>query len=310
MAEPPQSVAEIRVRRALAHHPAVRDLADGPLVAVHGGLGNDAWSAEHNGVRCFVRLGAAGAAEFGVDRGAECALLGAVAAAGFAPGVIACDAETGLLVTDFVEGRSWSVEDAGREANLRRIGALLRRLHAHEIPRHLRTVSFEQQAAGLGARLAGLVDDRACDVALRDRAQPVFARLAGRPPSRTVCHNDVHHLNVIDTGSRLWLVDWEYGGLGDPLFDLASVLCQHELDEHRKSVFLDAYGLGGDERGTALADACWVFDYVQWLWYRLWLQDHRDPEGTGAARRNRLALRFLRCNNGALDAGKGDAWPG
>ena len=310
MAEPPQSVAEISVRRALARHPAVRDLADRPLAAVHGGLGNDAWSAERNGARCFVRLGAADAAQFGVDRGAECLLLGAVAAAGFAPDVIACDAATGLLVTDFVHGRSWSVEDAGREANLRRIGALLRRLHAHEIPRHLRTVSFEQQAARLGARLADLVDGRAGDGTLRDRAEQVFARLAGRPPSHTVCHNDVHHLNVIDTGSRLWLVDWEYGGLGDPLFDLASFLCQHELDEHQKSVFLDAYGLGRDERGTTLADACWAFDYVQWLWYRLWLQDDRDPEGTGAARRNRLALRLLRCNNGTLDAGKGDAWPG
>src|SRR5205823_3331421 len=50
-------------------------------------------------------------------------------------------------------------------------------------------------------------------------------RLAGRvrPFTPTLCHNDLLAANILDDGRRIWLVDWEYAGVGHPLFDLAGV---------------------------------------------------------------------------------------
>jgi thiamine kinase-like enzyme len=294
---------EAAVRAALAHHPVLRALADVPLTVVNGGLGNHAWLAERKGQRLFVRLGAMRSAEFGIDRVSECALLHIVAAAGLAPPLVACDPAAGLLVTQFVDGAPWTAEDAGSESNLRRIGALLRRLHELPVPQRLLPVSFARQAAHLATQLATAGVPDPSDVPLRGRARNVFARLAQRAPRRTICHNDLHHLNVIDDGAHLWLVDWEYGGQGDAVFDLAGFLCQQELSELQRSAFLDAYGVIAEEEQAALEDACWAFDYVQWLWYRLWSRDRPDPGEVYARRVGRLAHRLLRCNNGALDAG-------
>lgn len=296
---------EAVVRATLARHPLLRELAEAPLAVVGGGLGNHAWVAEREGARLFVRLGAQRAADLGINRRTECAVLRVVAAAELAPPLVACDPATGLLVTRFVEGGPWTPRDAVRASNLRRIGALLRQLHDLPVPKRLPAVDFARQAAHLATQLAnaGLADP--ADAPLRDRARAVFARLARRAPRRTICHNDLHHLNVLDDGTHLWLVDWEYGGRGDPLFDLAGYLCQQALDARQRAAFLDAYGAIAQDEVAALGDACWAFDYVQWLWYRLWRSGRPETRASQARRVGRLAQRLLRCNNAAFDARSG-----
>ena len=42
-------------------------------------------------------------------------------------------------------------------------------------------------------------------------------------------HNDLLAANLIDDGSRLWLVDWEYAGFNSPLFDLGGLASNNEL---------------------------------------------------------------------------------
>ena len=61
-------------------------------------------------------------------------------------------------------------------------------------------------------------------------------------PFRPVlCHNDMLPANLIDDGSRLWLLDWEYAGAGHPLFDLAHVSTANSLSLEQQSALLDAY---------------------------------------------------------------------
>jgi thiamine kinase-like enzyme len=51
--------------------------------------------------------------------------------------------------------------------------------------------------------------------------------------------------NFIAAGRRLWIVDWEYAGMGDPAFDLANFAVNNGLDEPGDAELLEAYG-GGD----------------------------------------------------------------
>ena len=283
---------EQAVRALLAADPATRGLADLPLEPLPGGLCNHAWRATATDRSYYVRLGRPDAGDRGVDRSSECALVRIAAAAGIAPPVLHCDPAQGLIVARYIEGRTWTREDACLPANVARVGARIGELHRLDCPLEVAPRSFVAQARLLEAQLQAPGREIS---ELRRIAQSAFERLAARGSVVSPCHADLHHLNIIDDGARVWIVDWEYGGAGDPAYDLASYACQHELDGPTRRILVEASGhaSGGaspvDE--SALAAACIAFDYVQWLWYRL--ESGGDPAGRHAARVARIASRIL-----------------
>ncbi len=76
------------------------------------------------------------------------------------------------------------------------------------------------------------------------------------------CHNDLLAANFI-RGERLWIVDWEYAGMGDPAFDLANFAVNNGLDELGDRTLLDAYG-GGDARIHLLMR--YMSDFREAMW--------------------------------------------
>ena len=291
---PGRAADEHPVRAALRACVTTRPLADGRLTPLEGGLSNHAWRLDASGTSCFVRMGHPDAARLGVDRVSECRVLRAVAAEGLAPAVVACEPAARLLVTAYVEGVTWQAADVTHPGNLQRVADSLRRLHCMPLPAGVHTVDYAVQAHSLEA---GLGSDDAQAQELRSLAERAFARIRQRRIAWTLCHHDLHHLNLLDDGCRLWLVDWEYGGRGDPLMDVAGFLAMHELTAEATDEFLAAYGrLSPDDRDR-LVDARWAFDYVQWLWYRLRFAGTGDE---GDRHAERLAQRLLRCNNARL----------
>lgn len=280
---------ERQVRAALARHPATQALATLPLEIVPGGLSNHAWRTGYGGESYFVRLGAVDAERLGVDRASECRMLAIAAAAGLAPQLIACEPASRLLVTRFVPGRHWSRADARDPDKLRRLGATLQRLHALPLASGVRRLDFPVQAGQLAAELERF---EAIDPAVQETAQRALETLRRRQAPVTLCHNDLHHLNILDDGGRLWLVDWEYSGAGDPLFDLAGLICLHELSGDLRAAVIEAYGLRSAIVGTEFDAACQVFNYVQWLWFRLWMATHPGAGSEYAQRARALAGRL------------------
>jgi thiamine kinase-like enzyme len=261
----PDREPEARARRALAANAATRELAAAPFRRLTGGISNSTWCASLGSERFFVRLSGEDDASLGVDRASEAALLGLASEAGLSPPLVACDPSRRLLVTRYIEGRPWSREEARSADGVVRIATVLRRLHALPPPRELAPVSFALQAARYEAELSA--EGLPPEPRLAAAATAALARLAAGAERRCPCHNDVHHDNVVDDGERLWLVDWEYGGLGDPVFDLAGFASHHVLDRERSAQLLDA--CAADVAPSEFDDARWVYDYVQWLWYRV-----------------------------------------
>ena len=288
------AAAEHAVRRLLRADERTRGLEQAEFEVLPGGFSNHAWRVRHGVRQYFVRLGRAGADRLGVDRYSEQALVTLAAAAGLAPSILACDPAHGLLVTDYIDGRTWTRDDARDPRNLSRLGARLRVLHGLAVPTGLAPRSFGASAALLEAQLR----DSGRDVAaMRRVGRSALGRLAPRAGIAVPCHDDLHHLNLVDDGERLWLVDWEYGGAGDPAYDLASHACQHDLDVDARRRLITASGLGC--AGAASVDddvldaACIAFDYVQWLWYRVDAAragDARTHDDRAAA----IAARLLR----------------
>ncbi len=283
---------DLEIRERLRVSPTTRSLSEGTLTRLHGGFSNHAWRVDIPGGPWYARLNAADAESLGVDRANECAILATVGAAGLAPPVLACEPANRLLVTRFIDGRPWTAGEAASESNLERIGTLLRQLHEFPVGESIAFTDWSAQARRLAARLQAAPGD----LEIHQRAAGMLRQIEGRAFVPTLCHHDLHHLNILDDGDRLWLVDWEYGGRGDPLFDLAGYVSMNALEPAAVRTFIEAYG-GPDPADLHQIDAArWVFDYVQWLWYRL---RAGSGQGEAATRAQRLAQRLLHCDNPA-----------
>jgi thiamine kinase-like enzyme len=106
-------------------------------------------------------------------------------------------------------------------------------------------------------------------VALRTRAREIADTLRHNSVPH-LCHNDIHALNVVDTadGERgLRLIDWEYAGLGEKMFDLASLCIYHRYDQAQREQLLSAYDAQSDTLSAQRLElACWLFEYIRDLW--------------------------------------------
>ena len=54
-------------------------------------------------------------------------------------------------------------------------------------------------------------------------------------------HNDFLAANFLDDGSKIWVVDWEYGGFNDPLFDIGGLASNNDFDTDLENHSLALY---------------------------------------------------------------------
>ncbi len=198
------------------------------LEPLSGGLSNRNYLARDDAGAWVVRI-AGEVPEHGIVRANDIAASRAAASAGIAPALRYAAAD--VLVIRFIEGRTLTESDI-RDPVLRpRIVDLVRRAH-HEVGRHLRGPAIMfwvfHALRDYAAQLQGHPGN--ADV---ERLMAIAATLeqAVGPVDLVFGHNDLLPANLIDDGSRLWLIDWEYAGYGSPLFDLGNLASNAQLDE-------------------------------------------------------------------------------
>jgi aminoglycoside phosphotransferase (APT) family kinase protein len=299
-ASAPQVAAEREARLQLALDARTSAIASAVFVPVPGGLSNFCWHALQGDAQWFVRLSRTGTEQLGADHANECRILSLAADAGLAPRVLRCDPPARILVTQWIV-EATGKPGAGHTAPLDGLARMIANLHAMPAPRDLRTVDFAVQARLLEHASGGI------EPALQATAFAALHNLHESQAPLVLCHNDLNPLNiVVDQQQRTWLVDWEYAGLGDVVFDLASCVSQHDFTAAQCDRFLASYESAGgvcDRRRFELA--CWAFDYVQWLWYTVFglqaTESERAPSRQRAARLAQLLHERARdlphCNN-------------
>ena len=103
---------------------------------------------------------------------------------------------------------------------------------------------------------------------LQDFGSRCIAIIEGvdEPVAVTCCHNDVVAANII-AGPRLMLLDWEYACDNDPLFDLASIIAYHSLDQYAATILLTAYsGNASPDLREKLSLQIRLFRAIYGLW--------------------------------------------
>lgn len=72
-------------------------------------------------------------------------------------------------------------------------------------------------------------------------AEPVKQALADNPVPLAPCHCDPLCENFLDDGDRMWIVDWEYSGMNDPLWDVGDLSVEAGFDAAQDMEMLRAY---------------------------------------------------------------------
>lgn len=246
---------------ALAVGGDVRDVT--AIERIKQGLTNQSWLVQCALERVVVRIGGGADQALQIDRASEAVILCAVDAADIGAPVLLCDPQRSVLVTRYL-GPNWSHSDAQQPGNIARLGRILRQLHAMQPPAQVHSVKLRDVIDGYFQTLQRRSVPHDVPSA---RARALAAILDARDDA-CLCHNDVHCLNIVDDGT-LRLIDWEYAGIGAPMFDLASVCVYHEYDSAQRNALLDAYAQPAADSPQLLAQACELFDYIRRLWTKV-----------------------------------------
>jgi thiamine kinase-like enzyme len=94
---------------------------------------------------------------------------------------------------------------------------------------------YRETAAGRGGEIPAAYEEA------HDRAREIEAALSGPEHEPVPCHNDLLAGNFLRGADRIWIVDWEYAGMGDRYFDLANFAINNELGEARHAELLGDY---------------------------------------------------------------------
>jgi thiamine kinase-like enzyme len=210
-----------------------------PLI---GGLTNRNFRVSDQSRQSFVVRIGRDLPEHGVMRFNELAAARAAHAAGIAPQVTY--AANGFMVSRFVAGDALTALRVREPHMLERIAALLRRCH-RDIPAHLEGPALlfwvfqiiRNYLRFLGTRDAA--PEQEALSALAARAERL--ELAVGAVNLVFGHNDLLAANLIDDGQRLWLIDWDYAGFNSPLFDLANLATNNQLDAGLETALLENY---------------------------------------------------------------------
>ncbi|GAC1465613.1 MAG: phosphotransferase family protein [Isosphaeraceae bacterium] len=183
----------------------------------------------------------------GIDRRNEVVSQREAHALGIAPAIVHHDG--GVLVSEYLAARTLRSDDVRNSAFVPRLASTFRQLHqgwdrlTGEILyfspfQAVRT--YVQTARTQDGSLPEDIDH------LLDDARRLAHRL--QPFVPVLCHNDVLAGNILADEERVWLVDWEYAGIGHPLFDLANVSANCRFSATDDNLLLTAY------RGTTSID--------------------------------------------------------
>ena len=207
---------------------------------LEGGKTNHNVLVEDCGRRYVVRFGA-DIPEHGSLRWNELALTSAAAASGIGPGLHFH--APGTVVLDYIDARPLSRADIDRPGAIPALAALLHRIHRDTMRKVEGPVlSFWifhilRDYAGF-LRRNGSVHAPLLPGFLEQAER--LADLVGGGPT-VLGHNDLLPGNILWDGSRFWLIDWEYGGFGNPLFDLGGLASNNAFTPDEERALLEAY---------------------------------------------------------------------
>lgn len=205
------------------------------LLPVQAGLTNVVLSFRLNGGRYVYRHPGLGS-EILVERGRETIMQKIVEDAGIDTTLIAMDVDEGWRIGRFIE--HWDFDYKNLNDMVRAI-MLFRRLHT--APCHVRwNFDVIKKAEGIKAQIPLEKYGHFPDFSnVKSRIYQLSELAEQDGIKKCNIHGDARDVNFLINKEEIHLIDWEYGGYGDPGFDIGTYVCggQHTLAEIDRILF-------------------------------------------------------------------------
>ncbi len=186
------------------------------------------------------------------------------------PEILYFNEDTGIKLTRFIDGaETLTSATIQRYENLVQIADIFRTLHNSAVRMNndfnvFREIhSYEQLLKNAGAKMYDGYDEvRKRVFALSDRLNVLGVEL--KP-----CHNDLVAENFIkDTEGRIYLIDWEYSGMNDPMWDFAAMFLESDFTEDNRNCVLELYS--GHPATSRMKEKILIYQILMDILWSIW----------------------------------------
>lgn len=199
------------------------------LIPVQAGMTNVILSFRLNGGKYIYRHPGLGS-EILVDRGRETIMQKVVGDAGIDTTLVAMDVDEGWRIGKYIEHRDFDYYNLN---DMVRAVMLFRRLHA--TPCKVRwNFDVIKKAENIKEQIEPEHYGHFPEfVAVKNRIYKLAELSESDGIKKCNIHGDARDVNFLINKEEIYLIDWEYGGYGDPGFDIGSYICggQHTLED-------------------------------------------------------------------------------
>ncbi len=248
--------------------PALAGVAPDALRAERmGGLTNLVYKVESGGEPLVVRIPGKGTEDY-IDRKVEGVNARVAAEAGVSAELLQFD-QDGLMVSRYLDGCETMTPESfrGKAGAPARAADAFKRMHNCGRDFEFRFELFamiDDYLGHLDKLGAGTLPEGYHEVV--KEAEAVRRILQERPGRLAPCHCDPLCENFLDDGERMWIVDWEYSGMNDPIWDLGDLSVEAGFAEEHDREMMAAYCGGAVPAATfgrmviykAMCDLLWT----------------------------------------------------
>lgn len=207
-----------------------------------GGMSNKNFQVEVQGSRYVLRVPGIGS-EGMVERAKEVYNNRLAEELGITPTLDYFNAETGVKLARFIpEAETLNKATIKKPENLRKIADILKKLHTANVRFSNSFDVFKEiehyevlLTNAHGIMYSGYEDVRTVVFELQVRLNKLGLVL--KP-----CHNDLVAENFIKSSTGdIYLIDWEYSGMNDPIWDISAMFLESDFNQESKEYFYKHY---------------------------------------------------------------------
>ncbi|WP_300347485.1 phosphotransferase [Clostridium sp.] len=207
-----------------------------------GGMTNKNYKAFVDNKAYIVRIPGAGTSSM-INRKDEMRNSKLAAKKGIDAKILFFDEESGVKIAELIEGaETLNQATAKKKENMELVVGALRTLHNSELPMENRFDVFEkiEDYENIVKKVNGTLFEDYDET--KARVLKLEKTLEEYGMEIKPCHNDTVPENFVkDINERMFLIDWEYSGLNDPMWDLAAHSIECDFSEDDEELFLDIY---------------------------------------------------------------------
>jgi thiamine kinase-like enzyme len=227
---------EREIRCIITAIPAISSYA-GPVARL-GGLTNRVYQLSS----AVLRVPGKGTEEY-INRTNEAVAARVAAEAHVSPDVIYADVITGFMVTRMISNAVTMSPELFKKriGSPARAGTVFRKLHTSGGVFPFRFELFAMIDDYLKVLSGKDVELPAGYHDVVKEAQDIRKVLTKKPVPLAPCHCDPLCENFLDDGTRMWIVDWEYSGMNDPMWDLGDLSVEGNFNDAQDAEMLVSY---------------------------------------------------------------------